>query len=52
MSTVDPLAIPLIIEVGPDLGSDGFVQLGSVSSAYGSLREFKEKSASLERRKV
>ena len=52
MSTVDPLAIPLIIEVGPDLGSDGFVQLGSVSSAYGSLREFKEKSAALERRKV
>ena len=49
MSTVDPLAVSLIVEVGPDLGSDGLVQLGCVSRAHGSLRKFKQKTASLER---
>ena len=48
MSTVDPLAVPVIVEVGPDLGPDGLVQLGCISSAHGSLRQFKEKSAALE----
>ena len=47
MSTVDPLAVPLVVEVGPDLGPDGFVQLGRVPGAHGSLGEFKEKSATL-----
>ena len=51
VSTVDPLAVPVIVEVGPDLGPDGLVQLGCVSSAHGSLRQFKEKSAALEDRK-
>ena len=41
MSTVDPLAVPLVVEVGPDLGPDGFVQLGRVPGAHGSLGEFK-----------
>ena len=49
MSTVDPLAIPAIVEVGSDLGSDGFVQLGCVSRAHGSLGKFKQKAAALER---
>ena len=52
MSTVDPLAVPLIIEVRPDLGSDGFIQLGCVPGAHGSLGKLKEKPATLEKRKV
>ena len=49
---MDPLAVPLIIEVRPDLGSDGFIQLGCVPGAHGSLGKLKEKSAALEKRKV
>ena len=52
MSTVDPLAVSLIVEVGPDLGSDGLVQLGCVSRAHGSLGKFKQKAAALEESKV
>ena len=49
---MDPLAVSAIVEVGPDLGSDGLVQLGGVSRAHGSLRKFKEKAAALEGSKV
>ena len=49
VSTVDPLAVPVIVEVGPDLGPDRLVQLCSVAGDHRSLGQLKQQPPALER---
>ena len=47
VGAVDPRAVAIVVEVGPDLGADGLVQLGVVAGEHGPLGQVVQEAAAL-----
>ena len=47
VGTVDPGAVAIVVEVGPDLGPDGLVQLRVVAGQHGPLGQVKQHPTTL-----